>query len=183
MKKTQIRFLIYRGRRQIQLASNCYSSIPAKYKNKNKKEKEKPEMIAIYNLTKSGVDHIDTISNIYSSQRKCYKWWQSVFFYLLDIIINNSLIIYNDIHNANKVMVSFRKDLYEMHFAKYIMPKQIEVHFPVYEEEEKECELCKLYKVQYQRHTTRTNTTCSVCHFYLCKKCFSIYHRKYYIYN
>ena len=54
IENTNIRFLIYNDKKQIQIASNSFSYYLKKYKNKKNKYKCKREMIAYYNLTKSG---------------------------------------------------------------------------------------------------------------------------------
>ena len=71
-------------------------------------------MIAMYNLTKSGVDIIDKSVSIHSSQRKSKKWWKSIFFYYLDVTMHNSSIIYfssDKFHSisSNNKSLSFRK--------------------------------------------------------------------------
>ena len=51
-------------------------------------------MIAIYNITKGGVDLLDCNSSIHPTQRKVRKWLYSFFFYILDITLHNCRIIY-----------------------------------------------------------------------------------------
>lgn len=180
--KTNIRFLIYKGRRQVNLVSNLYNGNMKKYKNKNGQEKIKPEMIAIYNLTKSGVDQVDAASSIYSCQRKTYKWWKAVFFYLLDVTIHNACVIYfSKNKQQNSKMLFFRKYLYEQWFKKYILPKP-----PLDDNSEhrlektqliKDCFLCLNKKNRgLQEQALRTHFICSVCKIYLCHNCFKPYH-------
>ena len=49
-----------------------------------RKKKIKPEIVYIYNVTKAGVDKIDSTTNQYKSQRRTKKWWKAAFFYLFD---------------------------------------------------------------------------------------------------
>jgi hypothetical protein len=75
-------------------------------------------MVSMYNLTKSGVDQIDATTKIYSCQRKVYKWWKALFFYLIDICIFDSSKIYfhKTKTNANSMMLFNRTKLYELNF-------------------------------------------------------------------
>ncbi len=70
-------------------------------------------MIYAYNSTKSGDDMVDQIISIYSTKRKVYKWWKSIFYYLLDIkILNASVLFYqqNEIRKKIYVLKCFISD-------------------------------------------------------------------------
>ena len=182
MDKTNIRFLIYKGRKQVNLVSNVYNGNMKKYKNKNGQEKIKPEMIAVYNLTKSGVDQVDAASSIYSCQRKTYKWWKAVFFYLLDVTIHNACVIYfSKNKQQNSKMLFFRKYLYEQWFKKYILPKSPFDENSIHHLEKtiviRDCFLCSNKKNGgLQEVVFRTHFICNICKIYLCHDCFKAYH-------
>ena len=55
---------------------------------------KKPEVVAEYNQFMLGVDKIDQMMSYYSFVRKSIKWWRKVFFWLLDMSVVNSFIIY-----------------------------------------------------------------------------------------
>jgi hypothetical protein len=106
LDNTNVRFLIFYDNKPVTLVSNKFNSDFVYYRNKKKELKIKPEMLASYNMTKSGVDMIDSITSIHSSQRKVYKWWKAVFFYLIDISIYNASIIFyenNDINTNSRI--------------------------------------------------------------------------------
>ena len=187
MKGTNVRFLMYRGKKQVNLASNVYSGNIKAYYNSNNKKHIKPEMIAVYNMTKSGVDQIDACTNTYSCQRKTYKWWKAVFWYLIDVTIHNATVIYftnNTKHNKSKALF-FRTFLYEQWFSQYAMPKVIKEKQNVKEKTErhkmmimknrKECVKCK--EDENKKYKKKTKSKCEVCNVYLCKECFEEYHR------
>ena len=56
---------------------------------------KKPEVVAEYNQFMLGVDKIDQMMSYYSFVRKSIKWWRKVFFWLLDLSVVNSFIIYH----------------------------------------------------------------------------------------
>ena len=55
---------------------------------------KKPEVAAEYNQFMLGVDKIDQMMSYYSFVQKSIKWWRKVFFWLLDMSVVNSIIIY-----------------------------------------------------------------------------------------
>ncbi len=119
------------------------------------------------------MDNIDAITSIYSSKRKCYKWWKAVFFYLLDISIYNSSVIYYEYGNDKQAfskMFNFRTKLYENHFQKYLLPKEPKPHYKIHLEKEKECDNCQKKRKEMKR-VTRTSFVCS-CGMILCKNCY-----------
>ena len=187
MKGTNVRFLMYRGKKQVNLASNVYSGNIKAYYNSNNKKHIKPEMIAVYNMTKSGVDQIDACTNTYSCQRKTYKWWKAVFWYLIDVTIHNATVIYftNNTKNNKSKALFFRTFLYEQWFSRYAMPKVIKEKQKVKEKTErhkmmimknrKECVKCK--EDENKKYKKKTKSKCEVCNVYLCKECFEEYHR------
>ena len=179
-KSGNIIFLVYKDKRQIQLASNSFSIRTIKYKNKRGIEKKKPEMIAAYNLTKAGVDLVDGMAGIYSCKRKTYKWWKTVFFYLLDIIINNASIIYYSKNTSKRTnMHYFREKLFEAYFSEFIFPKEIktitknELHYPIFTNKVRECYLCKYSE---EGRPKRTSIMCANCEVFFCKECFTSFH-------
>jgi len=47
------------------------------------------------------VDKADMLKSIYEINRKNKKWWPRIFWYFIDITVNNSFIIYKQL-NSNK---------------------------------------------------------------------------------
>ena len=67
-------------------------------------DKKKPEVITMYNKTKSGVDVLDEMCATYSTSRKTRRWPLVIFFRLLDIAGINSMVIYSR-NNPKSTMV------------------------------------------------------------------------------
>ena len=175
-------FLCRDNKRQIQLASNYFEIQNKKYKNKKNKIQLKHEMIAYYNLTKSGVDLIDSATQIYKTQRKTNKWWKAVFFYLLDVTLNNCCIIYyssNKYHalNERNRSLMFRRKLIEEFVQKYNQSQNTntmefirEIHILIPAEKwHKQCIICIKDK---KEKINKTKYICNICKIFLCKECF-----------
>ena len=54
----------------------------------------KPASIVDYNQHMSGVDHLDQMIAYYPCTRKSLKWSKKVFYYLMEISVHNSFILY-----------------------------------------------------------------------------------------
>ena len=54
----------------------------------------KPAVINAYNQNMNGVDVADQLDVYYSFQRKTLKWWRKVFFWLLEVAVVNSYLVY-----------------------------------------------------------------------------------------
>ena len=61
-----------------------------------KLDKKKPKAIQEYNHAMGGVDKADQMGVYYSFQRKSFKWWKKVFFWLLEVSVVNSYILYKE---------------------------------------------------------------------------------------
>ena len=110
----------------------------------NNKKKEKRKIISYYNLIKGGVDTVDGAAGVYSTQRKTYKWWHAIFFYLLEASQNASIIFFQINPHTRSNMLYFRRTLYESYFSTHFLPKsiglsKIEVHFPIFLEKTYSC--------------------------------------------
>lgn len=90
------------------MCSNRYTEKQICYNNGKKRMKKVAEMTYAYNKLKSGVDLVDKMVGTYSTKRKTYKWWKSVFYYVLDVCILNSPIIYFEQDYIKKQMINSR---------------------------------------------------------------------------
>lgn len=64
---------------------------------------KKPEIITMYNATKSGVDVVDKMCSTYSTSRKSRRWPMALFFRLVGIAGVNSQVIYTG-NNPNTTL-------------------------------------------------------------------------------
>ena len=167
------------------MASNKYRPAKINYTTQRHQLKNVPEMIYVYNKTKNGVDGLDQITSIYSTKRKTYKWWKAVFFYLLDVCIANSNVIFfsqkfTEEINVNSKMLYFRKLICDSFFSSYIVVEEItDLHFSIKLPKKKECRHCQSKRLKGQKHVSQTTYGCSGCSSIpLCLKCFTDYHLK-----
>jgi len=65
IKNTEVLMMLIKDKKEVNIASNYFGYKTVKYKNKKGKYKRKREMIAIYNITKGGVDLLDCNCNIH----------------------------------------------------------------------------------------------------------------------
>ena len=56
--------------------------------------KHKPEVVQVYNDHMLGVDKMDQLASYYAFLRKSVKWWRKVLFWLLEVSVVNSYIVY-----------------------------------------------------------------------------------------
>lgn len=80
-------------------------------KNRNQVEiVNKPAVIVDYNKMMGGVDTADHYVSSYMFVRKSKKWWRKMFFWLLDITVVNSFLLYNmDMQNKGKTTIDSKK--------------------------------------------------------------------------
>ena len=180
----EYRYLLYNQKGKIAyLASNAFTAYNTTYVNKMRKKKIKPEIVYIYNVTKAGVDKIDSTTNQYKSQRRTKKWWKAAFFYLFDVTLYNASVVYfeNTEKEENSKVLFFRRRLYEMHFSNYLRMKEVnqtfKLHLPKRTEQFRECDECKKSKDNRKQHVCRTRYICTGCNARLCVDCFVNYHK------
>ena len=68
-------------------------------------------VISLYNKQMGGVDLADKKIACYKRQTKSLKWYHKVIWYMLDIAVLNSCILYNKAHNTNVKLRDFRESL------------------------------------------------------------------------
>ena len=62
--------------------------------NRSGQVKLKPVVIDDYNQHMLGVDKLDQFASYYSFLHKSVKWWRKIFFWMLEVAVINSYIIY-----------------------------------------------------------------------------------------
>ncbi len=139
-------------------------------------------------------DMVDQIVSIHSSKRKVYKWWKSIFYYILDICLSNASILYFeqeiiDSKNIQSKMLYFRNKLIEEYFAnKKYKPFQLDNEKTIYKEihkyhfakkidKQRECINCRFYN-KGNKHSQVTKCICQTCNVALCIECFEDYHNR-----
>ena len=59
-------------------------------------DKQTPQCVEIYNKNMEGVDKQDQLRSYYSIGRKSKKWWRCCFWFLVQIAVLNSYIMYKN---------------------------------------------------------------------------------------
>ena len=73
----------------------------------------KPAVVSSYNHHMNGVDVADQLGVYYSFQRKTVKWWRKLAFWLLDVTVVNSYIVYRQIVTTPVTHLNYRRSLVE----------------------------------------------------------------------
>ena len=170
--------------------------------NSRNQQVSKPAVIYQYNKHMGGVDLADQLHKYSSAGRPSYKCYRYLFWFLIDISICNSFILYNHYkqeHGQGKVkQFNFRTNLAKQlirgfssaisagHSAKRckmeslsLEPDNAGKHFSVKIEGRKEvCIKCKKlhWKTDLGR-SVETTFQCLQCNIALCKTCFNHYHK------
>lgn len=91
--------LAWRDKRDVVMLSNYYNDdmedISRRSKNNEVQEIQKPSVICNYNRYMGGVDQADHYIASYKFSRKSVKWWRKLFFWLLEVAVVNSFLLFN----------------------------------------------------------------------------------------
>ena len=63
---------------------------------------EKPVVVAEYNKFMGGVDKADQFLSYYGFSHRTVRWWRRAFFFLLDMAVVNSYIIYTQKYTSSR---------------------------------------------------------------------------------
>lgn len=152
-----------------------------------------PEIVMNYNAYMNGVDHADQIRTKYNTYRTSRKWWQYVFWFLLDVSISNAFVMMKEspIHqqmtrkNNPKphTMLGFRQKLAKemigntrvarkrKHLEHQDPAAPLIFHAPIPAKKGR----CK-YGTDHKLHRHECRMACKVCKVNICLEHFSLYH-------
>ena len=152
-------------------------------------------MVAEYNKYMLGVDKLDQLVSYYSFPHKSLKWWRKVFFWLVEVAVVNSYVIYKEQklkHNERPIThLAYQRSLIDMltkpvrstlrcQVGPRVPPTekrlQDKPHFLKKDEKRTECIVCSDRK-EGQRHLTHFHCCTCTDNPPLCPtECFKIYH-------
>ena len=69
----------------------------------------------------NGVDRADQCTVYYYFIRKCKKWWRKVYFWLLEVTVVNSYILFKSSTSQNISHLSYRRQIIDALAARHIM--------------------------------------------------------------
>ena len=81
---------------------------------------KKPQIVLDYNLGKTGVDVSDQMASYYQTRRKSVKWYQTLFWHLVDTAVVNAFLVWKILGGQDRVnakQLQFRKDLIRVWFG------------------------------------------------------------------
>ena len=154
----------------------------------------------------NAVDRSDQILTAFSTQRKCVRWWKTLFFHLIDIAVVNSFILFQA-HRAEHTGIQrpagysqcdFRDEIVRniCGFSEYddppthhpgkqkAPPSEFETkHVPLFSEQKKNCVVCyKQEKAERKVYSYCAAPQCEGKHMHVTKErnCFHVFHTKEY---
>ena len=82
----------------------------------------KPKVVDEYNLSMNGVDKADQYTVYYSFIRKSRKWWRKLFFWMFEVTVVNSYILYK---------ISIQSPLSHLHYRRSIVDSHASCHLSI----------------------------------------------------
>jgi hypothetical protein len=98
-----------KGKPTVMISTVCSSSMTTVHSRRS--NREKPLVINQYNQSMGGVDKADQYGCYYSFGRRSIKWWRKLMFWLLEVSIVNSNILYRETVPSPLTHVNFRRQL------------------------------------------------------------------------
>lgn len=201
-QKGNVVFTRWHDKRDVSIiSSNCSPLAIDLVVNKQNQQISKPAVVDHYNKHMGGVDFADQLRSYYSIGRSSYTWYKYLFWFLIDISICNSFILYNHHrreHGQGKVkQLNFRMNLAKQliggvttkgsvgHSAKRRKIENLSLqsgnagfHFIVkIDGRKKVCIQCKkLGRKTVSGRSIETSFQCLQCSIALCKTCFQAFH-------
>ena len=96
----------WQDRRLILMLSTWHNGDTAphhRWRKGNQEDVEKPVVISDYTAHMGAVDRSDHYCSSYSFTRKTLKWWRKLFFWLIEVSLVNSFLMYKEVHQTRKV--------------------------------------------------------------------------------
>ena len=72
------------------------------WRNGSHDDVDKPVVISHCAAHMGAVDRSDHYSSSYSFTRKTLKWWRKLFFWLVEVFLVNSFLIYKEVHHLSE---------------------------------------------------------------------------------
>lgn len=171
------------------------STVLRRQRNGSRIEIGCPEVVKVYNETMGGVDKFDQHRECYAIGRRSVKWWHRIFYYLVDLAIVNSYLMWkvNKPDPSQCSQLGFRIELARQLIAGFSSRKSIGrppnfvspipnsvrmadvgSHMPEKHDNWRRCKYCSKGRQSQQR----TRFTCSFCKVPLCiSPCFQKFHK------
>jgi hypothetical protein len=136
-----------------------------------------PEVVVEYHKYMRGVDLFSQHQSYYAIGRRAKKWWPRLAWFLIDVGLINSRILYNIHTNSNLSQKKFREMLMQelvgsFHgrkkrgrpYANHKPPTDDAEHTPTHRAVQKDCVVCrKQHRTSSGRHVGQTRDGCEEC--------------------
>jgi hypothetical protein len=160
--------------------------LDARGPGQNSAQITKPKVVHDYNLHRGGVDTIDQLHGNYSIGRKSKKNWPSLAWWLIDMCIVNSYMLYVLQSRSTTSHLDFRialmqqivaenepRQQYDQHAPQRRAFRRFRPHYPIAADRRGQCHYC----THTHRRRRRTRISCDNCLVHLCvEPCFKQHH-------
>jgi hypothetical protein len=183
-------------KRSVSILTTKHTKIEMTDIGREGKSEVKPKALIDYNRGRAGIQRMNLQLALYPLMRRCSKAYKTIFFYVLDIALYNSYVLYRKLTNATLKYVEFRLIVAEQmlervqlpnyggrrrpssdtplrlqashmaHFPRQIPPNPVKV------KPSRQCKVCSARKVK-----SSSRWECETCQVALhMPECFKIYH-------
>ena len=149
----------------------------------------------MYNRHMLGVDRLDQRMAYYQFTRKSVRWWRKVFYWMVEVVVVNSFVIYTAHTDAHRKRThkEFRRDLVislceplrdptprrQPTHRDHTLERLRGRHFPETSSTRRDCRVCNSRVPGERRHlTTIICGTCSDRPHLCARECFRVYHTR-----
>ena len=167
------------------LSTGVDASASAKKQRKDGKnlvEISTPEVASLYYKYFRGVDYMDQAICYYRSDiRSRLKFYNRIFFWLLDVVVFNSYVLYQEVHHNNQMnLLKFRGELIQalvqdqtQHRHKHcFIGFSTRLHERINLEERGTCHMIDCH--------SRTKLFCEKCQLHICEHHWAVFHKEYF---
>lgn len=102
--KDNVMVLAWQDKRQVLMLTTFFDASTRNIRRKNKSSTaviQKPLSVIEYTNNMGAVDRADHLCTSYNFERKSVKWWRKMFFYLLEVALVNSYILFHIAQEKN----------------------------------------------------------------------------------
>ena len=108
----------------VMLSTQCSAGMTSVRAQRNQEEVQKPIVVNEYNYSMNGVDRADQNSVYYPFIRKTRKWWRKLFFWVIEVALVNSFILYQihctQLNIRPLTHLQYRRSVVESLAARYL---------------------------------------------------------------
>jgi len=147
----------------------------SRFSKKGKKQVLIPSAVQDFNIHMRGVDIFNKMKTFYYYDHSFWKWWKTIFVFLLEVSIINSYILFKEYNKSKISQKDYRLSLAKQLIDYSLKNKQINYFFPkkkmkrsncrlVSTKVHRDCKICSNRKIK--RVTTRF--MCEFCKVHIC---------------